>query len=889
MAEKIVLAEIDIDLEALIKSTSDVKKAVDELKKQQRELTKEGEQGSKQFVKNAADLRTLRSAYNQNIKEIANYSEAIADAEAREELLNIALNANATSIDEAREQTKLLTKLRNETNVSTEEGAAQLAALNAKLDENFAFVKENADGYLALKLNIGNYTESIKDALNELNPFNGGLAGFISRANDAGGAGNLLRNSLGAVTKSIIGLTKSTLAFLATPIGFVIGAIALAFGLVQNAISRSDKSLNKITVAFSGVQAVIDNVLKALEPLGEFLIDGIVAGFELAGAAIDAYLETAAKILDFIGFEDQAEAARGYAESINKAAQEGRNLANAEIELETAQRRARLTQLEFQKDAEKLRQSRDDETKTFKERIEANDELGNVLLRQLEAEKRVAEQALLVANLRIELEGATKEALDRQAEALTEIADIEERITGQQSEQLTNRVSLQREARDKAREIANERISQQEAELELFIQNTGFKSKTLEQELVIQRQINAQSLEILKAKLKNEEITQTEFDAQVLANKNELGLKTAELAVENAQLELEAFISSNQSKIDNELFFSEELLRIERERLNTIAEERREFERARLEEGIINQTEYNAAINGINEENRVAILELETQRSEAEKAQQAIDLENQRAIDEENNLTQFEIQQARLDAARQQEIKNTESTGADVELINQKFNERQKVLDQSVQDAKLQGFSSVFGQIRGLFGEQTAVGKAAAIAQTTIDTYQSATAAYKSLAGIPVVGPGLATAAAALAVGAGLANIRKITSTKTSFQEGGYIQGARHSEGGVPFTVAGRSGFEAEGGEYIFSRKATQRIGLRALDNMNFNGATPTTQTGVFENGGEVVRTIGRNNASADFAELAQEIRSMKIQVAVEDINTGQGNFADVANQADIG
>ncbi len=55
--------------------------------------------------------------------------------------------------------------------------------------------------------------------------------------------------------------------------------------------------------------------------------------------------------------------------------------------------------------------------------------------------------------------------------------------------------------------------------------------------------------------------------------------------------------------------------------------------------------------------------------------------------------------------------------------------------------------------------------KAAAISQTVIDTYASAQAAYKALAGIPIVGPGLAVAAAASAIAAGLARVAQIRST----------------------------------------------------------------------------------------------------------------------------
>jgi hypothetical protein len=70
-------------------------------------------------------------------------------------------------------------------------------------------------------------------------------------------------------------------------------------------------------------------------------------------------------------------------------------------------------------------------------------------------------------------------------------------------------------------------------------------------------------------------------------------------------------------------------------------------------------------------------------------------------------------------------------------------------------------------------GEHTVAGKAAAIAATTIDTYMSATAAFKSLAGIPIVGPVLGTVAAAAAIAAGLKNVKAILAVKAPQIPGG--------------------------------------------------------------------------------------------------------------------
>ena len=85
----------------------------------------------------------------------------------------------------------------------------------------------------------------------------------------------------------------------------------------------------------------------------------------------------------------------------------------------------------------------------------------------------------------------------------------------------------------------------------------------------------------------------------------------------------------------------------------------------------------------------------------------------------------------------------------------------------------LNATSSVLGSIVDLVGEGSAVGKAAAIAQATIDTYTSATGAYSAMVGIPIVGPVLAPIAAGIAIAAGLASIKKIVSTKIPGGRGG--------------------------------------------------------------------------------------------------------------------
>lgn len=87
--------------------------------------------------------------------------------------------------------------------------------------------------------------------------------------------------------------------------------------------------------------------------------------------------------------------------------------------------------------------------------------------------------------------------------------------------------------------------------------------------------------------------------------------------------------------------------------------------------------------------------------------------------------------------------------------------EKKKKLDDNLMATK-----AALNIAGNLVDEGSAAAKAIAVAQTGIDTYQSATAAYKAIVGIPVVGPVLAPIAAAAAIAAGLMSVRKILSTE---------------------------------------------------------------------------------------------------------------------------
>ena len=155
-------------------------------------------------------------------------------------------------------------------------------------------------------------------------------------------------------------------------------------------------------------------------------------------------------------------------EAVVNYSKETINSAKANVEL---QKQAELSQVKIQgliesydRQAEKLRQVRDDENQTFEDRIKANEELGVVL--QEQAKQMLALQQIQVKAAQVEYDKLqNQENLIALTEAQNELLAIEAQITGFQSEQLTNQVSLQRELQDVKNELAVEGLSQREREL----------------------------------------------------------------------------------------------------------------------------------------------------------------------------------------------------------------------------------------------------------------------------------------------------------------------------------------------------------------------------------------------------------------------------------------
>lgn len=121
----------------------------------------------------------------------------------------------------------------------------------------------------------------------------------------------------------------------------------------------------------------------------------------------------------------------------------------------------------------------------------------------------------------------------------------------------------------------------------------------------------------------------------------------------------------------------------------------------------------------------------------------------------------------------------------------------------------------------------------------------SAGALEKAFTRGATVWDGIAGAVAAIAT---ITSIYASAKSIAKFEDGGLVNGPRHSQGGIPFSIGGSGGYEMEGGEYIMSRKSVDRIGLNNLDKLNFDRSTPITKSPKFEIGGIVQNSISNQS-----------------------------------------
>lgn len=805
------IATLTIDRTEAADSIVKTKQEIFELQKANSELRKDilkngdatGEQ-TKQFVENEAELKRLTAQYRTQ-------QAAINDVTLAEVKNSAALTQSAKTIDQANAQNKELLKTRNQIDASTTEGAEAIALLNAKIDQNREFIIANGNASEKAANITGNYRQKIFELSSSLDNSIPGfqqartvVAGFASIVGEASDTVTNYTNSAIQSTRATLGFrtasqtatqttvaqttateaqtvaqTQVTAATAGTTVGMKLlkaaiiatglGALVILLVSVFTAISQSETASNKFSKALAGFKGILNAVFAVLKPLGEFLIDKIVAAFELAGEVAEKTLGLISKGLNAIGFTNAAKSVDNFTKSVKGSIQATQQLAEAEAKYNTAQRQSQKIQLDFQRQAEKLRQLRDDESKSIPERIKANNALGATLKQQAADELRIANQATAIANLRIKLTGRSKDNLDALAEAETRVSDIRERISGQESEQLTNLNSLRKEAADKAKEqAAAERERKLKALNDTVIVFEG-ERKTVEEQLAFYQNYYAQldKLQNGAERIKNA----SDFSAKVLEITNKT--ITEEVAAQTKAIEDKKALSLQ-----------------ERDDLIANAEFLKKTETERVKSALLTEADKAAALEEIQKGYlaNVAIInqtfeESEKTRKAEQEALDAVAFETKLLTIQEQGLAESEIRRAILLAEYEekqrlidQDLENEKITAKQATAIRileeKKYAQATKAIDKEVaktkRDAQFGIAQQAIAAAQLIFGES----KALSVASALINTYQGITAELSTKAVTPYE-IGLKVANVAFVAASGFAAVKNILKTDKGATGGG--------------------------------------------------------------------------------------------------------------------
>jgi hypothetical protein len=818
MANKVEILNLDINTSALITKMGETRAEIQKLQAAQKELTTSNQTTSEAFTKNQVELARLQSSYNAQksvVTQLKTAQDSFATATAA---VTSAIEKENTSIAEARANNTQLLALRNQINIKTAEGQAALASINGKLDQNNAFIKENVSGYEKQKIGIGDYSRAITESVQALGYQGAELRNVKALLEKSSGIWSALKGEVKAGADQIKNSAAATdgmstaqkalsiatgvgtgamrifaVALAATGIGLITAAIALLIGYFKT----FDPLVDKLEQAMAGFGAAVRVVQRTL---GDFL-----TGITSVG---DAFT----KLGNFIAHP--IDSLKKLGNEMNKAASEAAKLKEAQQELADAQAiqevsnakalqqyaelilKSKNRTLSEQERIAALKQAEAIETKNFKERTDlANKDLaqsveaarikGGLLDNEVKNLERLG--TAYAINL-LNRGKITQEEVDAiQKAELAKIAIQDEstkRLEKNQNAQdkLNEDAQAAREkaaqkAREAAKKEADERakiidaaIQKTKSEIDIYIQSQGIRKKSLSDELDFEESVMQKRLELLKQEFEAKKKTEEAYQAESLQLKNDFAKKQVDLVIANADAELKAFLATNKTLIDKNKFANDELVAQELDRLNRVSEAEAANATTRLENGTINEEQYQAAIKAIDdtyEANKQAVLE-EKQIADAEKA--AIDLENKAIATE----SEFQLQLSNLERKRQNEVAAATKTGADVSLINAKFSKAEIEMKRTQENSKLQMISGTLETAKGLFKENTVAYKAIAIAQATINTYQAATQAY--LAGLSVGGPTglvLGPVMAGVAIAAGVANVAKIAGVK--FADGGQV------------------------------------------------------------------------------------------------------------------
>ena len=622
----------------------------------------------------------------------------------------------------------------------------------------------------SLEKSIDGVAKSTKEDVNEINTSVSSMTeSFSSGIDSIGDSFGSLGAPLASAKQGIASLGQGFKALLANPIPLLIATIVGGLTALYKAFTRTEEGANKVGVVFAYLEglmiplvkgaetlaknlvAAFENPQQALKDFGNLLVNNIINRFE----GILELIPNLGKAISLVFDGEFSEAGKVAANALGKVLLGAEDVVGAIEELGETIKETTDEALKFAAAAAELERQEQKLVKLNRE--------NEVLL-----SKQLKDRELLM-NIRD-----------------NELLSIEERIAA--NEEL-NKLETEQLNRSKEAGLLAISIAEQRIELE---------GKTTENlDALAEAQIEYNNILADSAGRQNEYIM----------NRQALQREEAELARVAIDFELEKVNiteKSEEKKLQARIDALDKTIKLYGEDTIEYKEFTKQKELAELELSEFKRQQWEDDAKFYEE---LSKKQAEKEKEEAEaKRQENIDAAKAEAETLTNEVANavFEAQAANIEREKQQKLQAVQETqNRELEILNSKIEQGLVNEEQAAQARERIEKESA--------KKQEQIEKEAFKRKQKQDIAQAvsngAMAITRILADVPKFDFGVSTAILSAAAAAQTA-LQVATIKSQKFAKGGVIEGKSHAEGGVPFTVDGVGGFEAEGGEVIINKRS---------------------------------------------------------------------------------
>ena len=517
MAEQVTLLDLSFDtsgaldgLDSLIEKSLELANTKKQLNAALKDEQAQVNAAGKAFKAGAISQEEYRKvisnstkAQTELTKQMIDVNKSISDNNAEIKVNTTLLTSQESSVNSLRAQLAKNTKELNAMSAATRNNTDEGKALVAETKEISDKLKEMEKAVGDNRRNVGNYAESVQEALSNTK----GLSGAT---------GTLASSMTGA-----IGSVKAfSAALLANPIAAIVGIILTLISTVEKLMKRNTEMATSLKAAFAPFEVIFSRIL-----------DGITNLLNGVAKAIDWVSTKVVSLLNSIGLISDETA---------KAANAAKELTHAEQAIFESETDALVTLSAMSRELANQKSLVTDQTKSIKERNAAANQ-GLSTLKQMEnIEVGILKQKYEQIKAQNELSYTSADDRRKEMEALAALQSKQAEYTEKQKELISQRSSFQNQeaaknsaaaqaaeqakaqaaikateqAEKRKRELQQETIKQMETALttlDLSIKERELNNDTNAAKLANQKELAEKSLEIERYRLEQGLITQQEY------------------------------------------------------------------------------------------------------------------------------------------------------------------------------------------------------------------------------------------------------------------------------------------------------------------------------------------------------------------------------------------